>query len=74
MANPLSNQNPRRKSNPLQQLQQLKASGPSSAVFNQMYNSNPNFRQFADKVRNMTPEDAFRQHGMDFNQFKGYKW
>ena len=73
MANPLFNRQPQ-KPNPIQQLQRLKASGSSNAVFNQMYNSNPNFRQFADQVRNMTPEDAFRQHGLDFNQFKGLRW
>lgn len=58
----------------MQQLQQLRSQGSSNFVFDQMYNGNPNFRQFADKVRNMSPEEAFRQHGLDFNQFKGYKW
>jgi len=48
--------------------------GPSNLVFNQLYNANPQFRQFADQVGNMSPEEAFRQHGLDYNQFKGYRW
>lgn len=69
------NQKPKQQNNQLQsQLQALKQQGPSSAVFNQMYNSNPAFRQFADQVRNKTPEEAFKQYGLDFNNFKGLKW
>lgn len=52
----------------------LKAKGSSNAVFNQMYQNNPNFRQFADQVRNMTPEQAFSHYGLDFNQFRNLKW
>ena len=43
-------------------------------MFNQMYQNNPNFRQFANQVRDMTPEQAFKQYGLDFDQFKGLKW
>jgi len=52
----------------------LKKMGPSNLVYNQLYNSNPQFRQFADQVGNMTPEQAFRNYGLDYNNFKGYRW
>ncbi len=48
--------------------------GSSSVVFNKLYQSNQNFRQFADQVRNMTPEQAFKQYGLNYDQFKGLKW
>lgn len=53
---------------------QLKSMGPSNAVFNQMYNSNPQFRNFANSVRGKTPEEAFKQKGLDFNDFRNLKW
>ena len=52
----------------------FKQSGSSDALFKQMYNTNPKFRVFADSVRDMTPEQAFKQNGLDFNQYKGYRW
>lgn len=61
-------------SNPLTALAQIQKSGPSNIVFNQMYQNNPQFRQFADSMRGKTPEQAFRENGLDFNQFKNYKW
>jgi len=74
MGNPLFQQNKNAGNNPLGILGQLKSMGPSDAVFNRMYNSNPNFRQFADSVRGMSPEEAFRQNGLDFSQFRNMKW
>lgn len=53
---------------------QLKSVGPSNAVFNQMYNNNPQFRNFANSVRGKTPEEAFRQNGLDFDDFRSFKW
>lgn len=53
---------------------QLKSMGPSNAVFNQMYNNNPQFRNFANSVRGKTPEEAFRQNGLDFDDFRSLKW
>lgn len=53
---------------------QLKSMGPSNAVFNQMYNNNPQFRNFANSVRGKTPEEAFKQNGLDFNDFRSLKW
>lgn len=58
----------------MEQLQQVRSEGPSNVLFDKMYNSNPDFKRFADSVRGMTPEQAFGQHGLDFNKFKGLKW
>ena len=39
-------------------------------IFNKMYQSNPNFRQFANSMMGKTPEQAFRENGLDYNQYK----
>lgn len=39
-------------------------------IFNKLYNSNPNFRSLADSVRDKTPEQAFQEQGLDYNQFQ----
>ena len=53
---------------------QAKAMGPSAIVAQQLYNSNPKFRQLADSVQGMTPEQACAKYGADFNQFRPFKW
>ena len=69
------NNNQKPKGNPiLNQLSQIRQAGPSNVIFNQMYQNNPQFRQFADSMRGKTPDQAFRENGLDFNQFKNYKW
>jgi len=75
MGNILFQNNPKPKGNSLiDQLNQIRQAGPSNMVFNQMYQNNPQFRQFADSMQGKTPEQAFRENGLDFNQFKNYKW
>ena len=74
MGNILLQNNKPKNNNPLAQLAQIRQQGPSSVLFNQMYQSNPQFRQFADSMRGKTPDQAFRENGLDFNQFKNYKW
>jgi hypothetical protein len=39
-------------------------------IFNKLYNSNPQFRAFADQMRNKTPEQAFQEQGLDYSQFQ----
>ena len=72
MGNMLFQEQPR--NSILSNLQQIRSQGPSNVIFNQMYQSNPQFRQFADSMQNKTPEQAFSENGLDFNQFKSYKW
>lgn len=68
MVNNYFNQQP---GNPaLAAVNQIKALGNPQAAFNQMYQSNPHFRQFADSMRGKTPEQAFRENGLDYNQFR----
>ena len=74
MANPLFQQNNQQGNNPLEILNQMKSMGSSSSIFNQMYQNNPQFRQFADSMKGKTPEQAFSEYGLDFNQFKHMKW
>lgn len=52
----------------------LKSMGSSNAVFNQMYSTNPNFRAFANSMRGKSPEQAFRENGLDFSAFRDYRW
>lgn len=73
MANILFNRN-NQNNTPLVQLQQLRQQGPSNVLFNKMYNSNPQFKQFADSMQGKTPEQAFSENGLDFNRFKNLKW
>lgn len=39
-------------------------------IFNKLYNTNPQFRQFADSMQGKTPEQAFQEQGLDYEQFK----
>ena len=55
-------------------IQQAKQMGPSGTVYSQLYASNPRFRDFANTMQVKGPEQAFREAGLDFNQFKPYKW
>ena len=74
MANPLYSQNKNHNGNPLDTFNQIRSMGPASAVFQNMYSNNQNFRQFADSVRGKSPEEAFGQYGLDFSKFRGMKW
>lgn len=58
----------------LEQLMQIKSMGSSDTMFAKMYNSNPQFKQFADSMKGKTPEQAFSENGFDFNRFKQLKW
>ncbi len=53
--------------NPMQMMQNI--------MFNNLYNNNPQFRAFADKLMNesmqgKTPNQAFQEYGLDYNQYK----
>lgn len=49
-------------------------------IFNKLYQSNPvvknqdgtttSFRELIDQTQGMTPEEAFQQRGLDYNQFQ----
>lgn len=50
-------------------IKQLK-SGNAQQMFDQMYQTNPQFRDFANSMKGKTPEQAFQEKGFDFSQFK----
>lgn len=69
------NNSPKPKGNSvLDSIAQIRRQGPSNIMFDRMYRSNPQFRQFADSMKGKTPEQAFKENGLDFNQFRNYKW
>lgn len=45
--------------------------GNPSALFNQLMRTNPSFVQFCNENKGKTPEQAFRDYGLDFEQVKG---
>lgn len=54
----------------LQAIGQLRALGNPEQAYAQLYQSNPQFRQFADSMKGKTPEQAFKDNGLDFEQFR----
>lgn len=51
-------------------IQQLQAFGNPNQAYAQLYQNNPQFRQFADSMQGKTPEQAFRENGFDFELFR----
>ena len=39
-------------------------------IFGKLYQTNPQFRQFADSMRGKTPEQAFQEQGLDYSQYQ----
>ena len=50
-------------------IKQLKT-GNVNDIFNEMYQTNPQFRDFANSVKGKSPEQAFQEQGFDFSPFK----
>lgn len=48
------------------------ANGDPNSLAQMMYDSNPQFRQLADSVQGMTPQQAFAKYGLDFSQYSGF--
>lgn len=59
---------------PINQQPQQQTSGPlgmiQNMIFNRLYSTNPQFKQFADSMQNKTPEQAFQEQGLDYNKYK----
>ena len=56
----------------LDAVNKVKAMGDPQKAFDRMYSTNMQFRQFADSMRGKTPEQAFRENGLDFGQFSKF--
>ena len=48
-------------------------SGDPQTMFDKMYSSNSQFRQFADSIKGKTPQQAFAEHGLNFDDFKNLR-
>lgn len=46
--------------------------GNPNAIYNQMINSNPQFRSFVDQNKGKSPEQIAEEYGIDFNQIKSF--
>lgn len=59
--------------NLINQIKNIKSAmgGNPQALFNNMMQNNPQFKQFAQSMQGKTPEEAFKQYGLDFNEIKG---
>lgn len=64
--------NPMQNNGLIDAIQKIKnaAQGNPQAFFNSMMQNNPRFRQFAESMQGKTPEEAFQQYGLDFNEVK----
>lgn len=49
----------------------MRTMGNPQMVYRQMYQTDPRFRQFADSMKGKSPEQAFRENGLDFDQIRG---
>ena len=70
MANPLFDNQPKPGSGGIFGLIRQLRGGDPQQLYDQMYQTNPQFRDFANSMRGKTPEQAFSEQGFDFNQFK----
>ena len=46
------------------------AKGDPSALMRSLMQTNPRFAQFVAQNQGKTPEEAFREHGLDYSQVK----
>lgn len=50
-------------------IRDLMSQGPQE-VYGRMYQSNPQFKAFADSMSGKSPQQAFQEAGYDFNQIQ----
>ena len=71
--NPVPNSMPGPINQPFFQPQQMQT-GPGGIlqkiIFNKLYQSNQQFKSFADSMQGKTPEQAFQECGLDYSQFQ----
>ena len=46
--------------------------GNPQALYQHIYQTNPQFRSFADSMQGKGPEQAFRENGLDFDQVRRF--
>lgn len=67
------NQMPNNGNNIINAISNLKsvAQGNPQALFERMMQNNPQFRTFAQSMQGKTPEQAFKEYGLDYDQIRG---
>ena len=70
MSNALFDNQPQRGNQGIFNLMRQLKNGHDQQIFEKMYQSNPQFRDFANSMKGKTPEQAFQEKGFNFNSFK----
>ncbi len=70
MPNPIFQQSQNSGGNPMFGMLRSILTGNPEAMYNQMYQSNPQFREFADGMQGKTVEQAYGKYGQDPNQVR----
>ena len=70
MSNPLFDTQPQPGNQGIFGLIKQLQGGGAEQIFNQMYQSNPQFRDFANSMKGKTPQEALQENGFDYNSFK----
>lgn len=65
---------PQSGSSVLQAVNALKSAsqGNPQALYAHLYQTNPQFRSFADSMKGKTPEQAFQENGFDYSQVRRF--
>jgi hypothetical protein len=74
MPNPIFANEQQNSQNPIMgMLQSLRGAmgGDPQALFDQMYQSNPQFRDFANSMKGKDPKQAFAENGFNYDQIRG---
>ena len=53
---------------------QAMALGPSDLAAQKLYDTNPKFRELADSIKGLTPEQACSIYGANFNSMLPFRW
>lgn len=56
--------------NRIQNIKGVMGNNPQ-ALFQNMMQNNPQFQQFAQSVKGMTPEEAFQRYGLNYDEVMG---
>ena len=75
MMNPIMqmlNKNNNNKLNDVLGIVNILKNGNPNAIYNQMLNSNPQFKNFIEQNKGKSPEQIAQENGIDINQIKSF--
>lgn len=70
MANPLFDRQPKPGNRGIFGLMNQLRGGNAKAMYDEMYRSSPQFRDFANSMEGKPIEQAYRENGFDYGQFR----